>query len=104
MGKIFDNVLMAVILQIIGSAISAFIVIGGLLSTFMMAPLGSPFDGFAGPGMFGSSAVLAVIGPLIAGLITMWVIQIITARFLWKGYKGIADKTGTKTFKSVGRW
>jgi hypothetical protein len=40
MGKIFDNVLMAVILQIIGSAISAFIVIGGLLSTFMMAPLG----------------------------------------------------------------
>jgi hypothetical protein len=31
MGKIFDNVLMAVILQIIGSAISAFIVIGGLL-------------------------------------------------------------------------
>jgi uncharacterized membrane protein len=39
-GKIFDNVLMAVILQIIGSAISAFIVIGGLLSTFMMAPLG----------------------------------------------------------------
>jgi hypothetical protein len=45
MGKIFDNVLMAVILQIIGSAISAFIVIGGLLSTFMMSPLGSPFEG-----------------------------------------------------------
>jgi len=44
-GKIFDNVLMAVILQIIGSAISAFIVIGGLLSTFMMASLGSPFEG-----------------------------------------------------------
>jgi len=104
MGKIFDNVLMAGILQIIGSAISAFIVIGGLPSTFMMAPLGSPFDGLAGPGMFGSSAVLAVIGPLIAGLITMWVIQIIAARFLRKGYEGIADKTGTKTFRSVGRW
>jgi uncharacterized membrane protein len=104
MGKIFDNVLMAVIHQIIGSAISAFIVIGGLLSTFMTAPLGLPFDGFAGPGMFGSSAVLAVIGPLIAGPIAMWVVLIIAARFLRKGYEGIADKTGTKTLRSMGRW
>ena len=71
---------------------------------FMMAPLGSPFDGFAGPGMFGSSAVLAVIGSLIAGPIAMWVVLVIAARFLRKGYEGIADKTGTKTFKSVGRW
>ena len=60
--------------------------------------------GFEGPGMFGSNAVLVVIGILIAGLIAMWVIQIIAARFLWKGYEGITDKTGTKTFKSVGRW
>jgi uncharacterized membrane protein len=53
--------------------------------------------------MFGSSAVLVVIGPLIAGLIAMWVIQIIAARFLWKGYEGIADKTGTEAFRFVGR-
>jgi uncharacterized membrane protein len=34
----------------------------------------------------------------------MWVIQIIAARFLRKGYEGIADKTGTKILRSVGRW
>jgi len=54
--------------------------------------------------MFGSSAVLAVIGPLIAGLIAMWVVLIIAARFLRKGYEGIADKTDTKTLRSMGRW
>jgi uncharacterized membrane protein len=102
--EIFRNVLMAVILQIVGSAISAFVVIGGLLSTFMMAPFGSPFDGFVSPGMFGSGAVLAVLGSLLAGLIAMWIILIIAARFLRKGYDGIATKTGTETFRSVGRW
>jgi uncharacterized membrane protein len=102
--EIFNNVLMAVILQIVGSAISAFVVIGGLLSTFMMAPLGSPFDGFGGPGMFGAGAALAILGSLIVGLIVMWVILIIAARFLRKGYEGIATKTGTETFRSVGRW
>jgi uncharacterized membrane protein len=102
--EIFNNVLMAVILQIVGSAISAFVVIGGLLSTFMMAPLESPFDGFVGPGMFGVGAALAVLGTLIVGLVVMWVVLIISARFLRKGYDGIATKTGTETFRSVGRW
>jgi uncharacterized membrane protein len=54
--------------------------------------------------MFGSSAVLAVIGPLIAGPIAMWVVLIVAARFLRKGYEGIADKTDTKTLRSMGRW
>jgi uncharacterized membrane protein len=102
--EIFNNVLMAVILQIVGSAISAFVVIGGLLSMFMMTPLGSPFDGFGGPGMFGAGAAIAVLGTLIVGLIVMWVILIIAARFLRRGYEGIADRTGTETFRSVGRW
>jgi uncharacterized membrane protein len=102
--EIFNNVLMAVILQIVGSVISAFVVIGSLFSTLTMAPLGSPFAGFAGPGMFGAGAALTILGPLIAGLIVMWVILIIAARFLRKGYEGIAAKTGTETFRSVGRW
>jgi uncharacterized membrane protein len=102
--EIFNNVLIAVILQIVGSAISAFVVIGGILSTFMMAPLGSPFGGFGGPGIFGATATLAILVPLILGLIVMWVILIISARFLRKGYEGIATKTGTETFRSVGRW
>jgi len=106
--EIFNNVLMAVILQIVGSAISVFVVIGSFFafvgSQVVMAPFGSSFDGFGGPGMFGAGAVIAVLGSLVAGLVAIWVILIIAARFLRRGYEGIATKTGTETFRSVGRW
>jgi uncharacterized membrane protein len=106
--EIFRNVLMAVILQIVGSAISVFVVIGSFFafvgSQVMMAPFGPSFDGFGGPGILGAGAVMAVLGSLLAGLIAMWIILIIAARFLRKGYERIADKTGTETFRSVGRW
>jgi uncharacterized membrane protein len=107
-GWIFRNVLMAVILQIVGSAISVFVVIGSFFafigSQVVMAPFGSSFDGFGGPGIPGAGAVMAVLGSLLAGLIAMWIILIIAARFLRKGYEGIADKTGTRTFRTVARW
>jgi uncharacterized membrane protein len=105
--EIFHNVLMAVILQIVGSAISVFVVIGSFFafvgSQVAMAPFGSSFDGFGGPGILGTGSVMAVLGSLIVGLITMWVVLIIAARFLKKGYEGIATKTGTETFRLVGR-
>jgi uncharacterized membrane protein len=106
--EIFHNVLMAVILQIVGSAISVFVVIGSFFafvgSQVMMAPFGPSFDGFGGPGILGAGAVMAVLGSLLAGLIAMWIILIIAARFLRKGYERIADKTGTRTFRTVARW
>jgi uncharacterized membrane protein len=106
--EIFKNVLMAVILQIVGSAISVFVVIDSLFafvgSQVVMAPFGPSFDGFGGPGIFCAGAVIAVLGSLVAGLVAIWVIAIIAARFLRKGYEGIADKTGTMTFRTVGRW
>jgi uncharacterized membrane protein len=106
--EIFHNVLMAVILQIVGSAISVFVVMGSFFafvgSQAMMAPFGSSFNGFGGPGILGAGAVMAVLGSLLAGLIAIWIILIIAARFLRKGYEGIADKTGTRTFRTVGRW
>ena len=106
--EIFHNVLMAVIFQIVGSVISVLVVIGSFFafvgSQAMMAPFGSSFDGFGGPGILGAGAVMAVLGSLLAGLVAMWIVLIIAARFLRKGYERIADKTGTETFRSVGRW
>jgi uncharacterized membrane protein len=105
--EIFRNVLMAVILQMVGSAISVFVVIGSFFafvgSQVGMAPFGPSFDGFGGPGILGAGAVIAVLGSLLAGLIAMWIMLIIAARFLKKGYERIAVRTGTKTFRTVGR-
>jgi uncharacterized membrane protein len=61
-----------------------------------MAPFGSSFDDFAGPNMLGVGAALTVLRILVAGLIMMWIILIIAARFLKKGYEGITAKTGMR--------
>jgi len=102
--EIFNNVLMAVILQVVGIGILTFAVLGGLILTFMMAPFGSPFDGFGGPGLMDDGAVFAFLGILIVGLIAMWIVLIIAARFLRKGYERIAVTTKTEMFRTVGRW
>jgi uncharacterized membrane protein len=102
--EIFNNVLMAVILQVVGIGILTFAVLGGLISMFAMAPFGSPFDGFGGPGLMDGGAVFAFLGILIVGLIAMWIVLIIAARFLRKGYERIAVTTKTEMFGTVGRW
>jgi uncharacterized membrane protein len=71
---------------------------------FAMAPFGSPFDGFGGPGLMDGGAVFAFLGILIVGLIAMWIVLIIAARFLRKGYERIAVTTKTEMFGTVGRW
>jgi uncharacterized membrane protein len=102
--EIFNNVFVSVILQIVGVLILPFVVISSLLSAFSMAPLGSPFDGFAGPGTIGADAILAFLASFIIALIGVWIILIIAARFLRKGYERIAARTGTEMFSKVGRW
>jgi Predicted membrane protein len=68
--EIFNNVLMAVILQVVGIGILAFAVLVGLLSSFAMAPslfamtpFGSPFDGFGGPGLIYGGEVFLLRDP-----------------------------------------
>jgi uncharacterized membrane protein len=101
--EIFNNVLMAVILQVVGFGILAFAVLGGLISMFAMAPFGSTFDGFGGPGLIFGGEVF-FFGILIVGLIAMWIVLIIAARFLRKGCERIAVTTKTEMFRTVGRW
>jgi uncharacterized membrane protein len=68
-----------------------------------MAPFGSSFDGLGGSGNFGAGVAIAILVILIdvpiAGLIAIWVILIIAARFLKNGYEGIATKTGARYLK-----
>ncbi len=103
--EIFNNVLMAVILQIVGIGILTFAVIGGVLSMFAMGSfVGSPFDGYGGFGAMSEGAVFAFLGFFVVGLIAMWIVLIIAARFLRRGYERIAARTGTQMFGTVGRW
>ncbi|MEM2493371.1 MAG: DUF996 domain-containing protein [Nitrososphaerota archaeon] len=105
--EIFNNVLIAVILQIVGVAILTFAVAGALFGFLFASQTGitpSPFDGFGGFGMMPDGAFWAVLGAFVVGLFAMWIILIIASRFLRRGYEGIAAKTGTWMFGTVGRW
>ncbi|MDJ0274503.1 MAG: DUF996 domain-containing protein [Aigarchaeota archaeon] len=106
--EIFNNVLIAVILQIVGVAILTFAVAGALFgflfASQQIGPAPSPFDGFGGFGMMPDGAFWAVLGAFVVGLFAMWIILIVAARFLRRGYEGIAAKTGTGMFGTVGRW
>ncbi len=102
--EIFNNVLMAVILQIVGFGILTFAVISGLFSIFAISPTGQFFDGFADPEALAPDAVLTFLGVFALGLIAMWIVLIIAARFLRRGYERIATRTGTGMFGTVGRW
>jgi uncharacterized membrane protein len=53
-----------------------------------MAPFGSSSDDFAGSNMLGVGAALTVLRILDAGLIMMWILLIIAARFLKKKLRG----------------
>jgi uncharacterized membrane protein len=124
--EIFNNVLMAIILQIVGIGIFTFIllvvilqggvgILGGLLTLIVfgigvltftilgsrlqllaLTPSRSLFDGLA--------TVFAIFDVLIVGLIVVWIVLIFATRFLRKGYERISTKTGTEMFRKVGRW
>jgi uncharacterized membrane protein len=99
--EIFNNVLMAVIIQIVGGVIVAFaaIVIGGLSAIFAVQDMrfGDVFTILR-------VAVFPILSVLVVALIGTWIVLIVSAWFLRKGYELIAAKTGTEIFRKVGRW
>ena len=79
--EIFNNVLIAVILQIVGVAILTFAVVGALFGFLFASQTGiapSPFDGFGGFGMMPDGAFWAVLGAFVVGLFAMWIILILS--------------------------
>jgi uncharacterized membrane protein len=91
--KIFNNVLKAVIIQIVGVVIVTIAaVIAGLLTILVSPNITSNIINFA------------VLRVLVVTVIGIWIVLIVSVRFLRKGYERIAAKTGTETFRSVGRW
>jgi uncharacterized membrane protein len=81
--SIFKNTLIAVALEIVGSAVALFILFGGLLSS-----------------MF--TAGLSVVPGLIAALAVAWLFLVAAALFLRRSYDTMALKLGTGSFRTTG--
>jgi uncharacterized membrane protein len=101
--EIFNNVLMWFICLFIAIFIF-FTAISVFLSNLEMPPFKSLFDIFAGQGMRDFGIIFAALWPIIAGLISVWIVLIVAASFLKRGYERIAARTRTEMFGVVGYW
>ncbi len=96
--SIFNNVLIAVILSIVGIAVSYLMVLGYLMASFL--GLGRIIQGAGtGPAQIGffTSALLIII----AGIVVAWIFMLISALFIRRSYTSIADKLGINLFNTV---
>jgi uncharacterized membrane protein len=108
--EIFNNLLMWFICLFIAIFIF-FTAISVFLSNLEMPPFKSLFDIdkslfdiFAGQGMRDFGIIFAALWPIIAGLISVWIVLIVAASFLKRGYERIAARTRTEMFGVVGYW
>jgi uncharacterized membrane protein len=105
--EIFKNVLMAVIIPLVAIGI---VVAVGLSIVMYAGPIIVDGNYLAEGGYPGTDVVLPPLPafldlPVITLMILlgMWTALIVSAWFLKKGYERIAVRTGTRTFRTVGR-
>ena len=95
--KIFNNMLIAVILAIVGIVVAYMLIFGYFVASFLN--LGSMLQGTAtGPAMgFFTTALLVIL----LSIVTAWIFMLISALFIRRSYIAIADKLGISLFNTV---
>jgi uncharacterized membrane protein len=106
--EIFNNVLMAVIIPL--AAIGIIITVTLSIPLMYAGPIIVDGNYLAEGGYLGTDVVLPPLPtfldiPIITLMILlgMWTALIVSAWFLKKGYERVAVRTGTRTFRTVGR-
>jgi uncharacterized membrane protein len=94
--KIFNSMIYAVILGIIGTAVAAVFVVGAVYS---IVGLGN--YSYA-PGTTVPTSLIAAIASIIVGLVLFWVFLLVASIFLKKSYDSIATRLNIGTFHTTG--
>ncbi|MCS4537303.1 MAG: DUF996 domain-containing protein [Thaumarchaeota archaeon] len=94
--SIFNNAIISVVAGIAGVVIGVVVGVAGVLSFF--GP--GMFQGNMSPGQFRPSDFMSMnfLGPIIAGLVIIWIAFIISAVFLRKSFNSIASSINVKMF------
>ncbi len=97
--RIFNNMIISVILAIVGVAVLVVFVVGaiarfvGFASLFGAQPVS--------PGTLPPADVISLIAGLIVGLLAAWVLAIVSAIFLRMSYKSIAARLNVGLFSTA---
>jgi uncharacterized membrane protein len=94
--SIFNDMIIAVLLAIIGLVVFGVIVLAAIFSFLNFSQFGTPT-----PGMI-PSGFLGAIGLLIAGLVVVWVFYLVSAVFLRRSYERIGMRLNVNMFHTTG--
>lgn len=94
--KIFNDMIIAVLMAIVGLVVFGVIVAVAILSFFNLGNFGT-----VTPGTIPAN-VVSGIGILIAGLVVVWVFYLVSAVFLRRSYDRIASRLNVSMFNTTG--
>ncbi len=93
---IFNDMIIAVVLSIVGLVVFGVIVIVAFFSFLNFRQFGTPTPGMVPPGILGA------IGLLIVGLVVVWVFYLVSAIFLRRSYERIGMRLNVNMFQTTG--
>jgi uncharacterized membrane protein len=93
---IFNDMIIAVLLAIVGLVVFGVIVVAAIFSFFNFSQFGTVTPGMVPPG------VLGAIGLLIVGLVVVWVFYLVSAIFIRKSYDRIGLRLNVNMFQTTG--
>jgi uncharacterized membrane protein len=103
---IFNNMLYAVVLGIVGLVVGVVVIVGTVLATFGLGTMASWFSaGVAGYSVHPtvpSGGFVGLILGAISGLAIIWVLFLVSAIFLRRSYSSMSQKLGVGMFATTG--
>jgi uncharacterized membrane protein len=107
--SIFNNMLLAIILGIVGLVVGIAVILGTVLATFGLGNLSSWFHSIPTgvPGTYSMPAVpsggfVSLIVGALAGLAIIWALLLVSAILVRKSYASISQKLGVGMFSTAG--
>ena len=107
--SIFNNMIIAIILGIVGIAVVVAVIVGSVLSTMGLGNLSGMFpngfaNGFPGymPPAVPSGGMFGLIMGALVGLAALWVLLLVSAIFVRRSYESVSRKLGVGMFATTG--
>lgn len=93
---IFNDMIIAVLLAIIGLVVFGVVVVAAIFSFINIGNIGTVTPGTIPPGFLGA------VGLLIVGLVVLWVFSLVSAIFLRRTYDKIGTRLNVNMFHTTG--
>lgn len=94
--SIYNNVLVAVILQVVGNIVFAIVIASAFLRFIGLGNLTSSGTPIA------SGDIAGVIAAILVGLAIVWIIGLVSSFMLWRGFKTIGTRLSMGLFGTAG--